>query len=73
MATTGQTINDRLNAVRYALVGQGLARTVCKATTEEVLGPKKKHIDCKYSKKRQSNHLVCYDDRISNPLLLTSI
>lgn len=46
MATgTGQTINDRLNAVRYALVGQGLARTVCKATTEEVLGPKKKHID----------------------------
>lgn len=48
MATTGQTINDRLNAVRYALVGQGLARTVCKATTEEVLGPKKKHIDCKY-------------------------
>lgn len=48
MATTGQTINDRLNAVRYALVGQGLARTVCKATTEEVLGPKKKHIDCRY-------------------------
>lgn len=45
MATTGQTINDRLNAVRYALAGQGLARTVCKATTEEVLGPKKKHID----------------------------
>uniref|UniRef100_A0A6G1SFD5 Phosphatidylinositol-binding clathrin assembly protein LAP n=1 Tax=Aceria tosichella TaxID=561515 RepID=A0A6G1SFD5_9ACAR len=45
MAATGQTINDRLNAVRYALAGQGLARTVCKATTEEVLGPKKKHID----------------------------
>lgn len=44
-ATGGQTINDRINAVRYALVGQGLARTVCKATTEEVLGPKKKHID----------------------------
>lgn len=48
MAATGQTINDRLNAVRYALVGQGLARTVCKATTEEIIGPKKKHIDCKY-------------------------
>lgn len=45
MASTGQTINDRLNAVRYALVGQGLARTVCKATTEEILAPKKKHID----------------------------
>lgn len=51
MAGTGQTINDRINAVRYALVGQGLARTVCKATTEEVLGPKKKHLDCKLALK----------------------
>lgn len=31
MATTGgQTLNDRLNAARYALAGQGLARVVCK-------------------------------------------
>lgn len=51
MTSTGQTINDRINAVRYALVGQGLARAVCKATTEEVLGPKKKHIDCEYNLK----------------------
>jgi len=43
---TGQTLNDRLNAARYALAGQGLARVVCKATTEEVIGPKKKHLDC---------------------------
>lgn len=42
---TGQTLNDRLNAARYALAGQGLARVVCKATTEEVIGPKKKHLD----------------------------
>ena len=48
MASSGQTFSDRLNAFGYALVGQGLARTVCKATTEEVLGPKKKHLDCKY-------------------------
>lgn len=46
MATTGgQTLNDRLNAARYALAGQGLARVVCKATTEELLAPKKKHLD----------------------------
>lgn len=45
MATSGQTLNDRINAARYALAGQGLARCVCKATTEEIIGPKKKHLD----------------------------
>lgn len=47
-AGQGQTLNDRLNAARYAIAGQGLARVVCKATTEQVIGPKKKHLDCKY-------------------------
>ena len=42
----GQSLSDRVNAARYALSGQGLARTVCKATTEEMLAPKKKHLDC---------------------------
>ncbi|XP_071521790.1 phosphatidylinositol-binding clathrin assembly protein LAP isoform X17 [Panulirus ornatus] len=41
----GQSINDRLTAARYSLAGQGLAKSVCKATTEEVIGPKKKHLD----------------------------
>lgn len=45
----GQTINDRLLAARHSLAGQGLAKSVCKATTEEMIGPKKKHLDCKYS------------------------
>lgn len=45
MANSGQTLNDRINAARYALAGQGLARCVCKATTEEIIGPKKKHLD----------------------------
>lgn len=44
----GQTINDRLLAAKHSLAGQGLAKSVCKATTEELLGPKKKHLDCKY-------------------------
>ncbi|XP_076031347.1 phosphatidylinositol-binding clathrin assembly protein lap isoform X18 [Oratosquilla oratoria] len=41
----GQSINDRLTAARYSLAGQGLAKSVCKATTEEVIGPKKKHLE----------------------------
>lgn len=44
----GQTINDRLLAARHSLAGQGLAKSVCKATTEEMIGPKKKHLDCKF-------------------------
>ena len=44
----GQTINDRLLAARHSLAGQGLAKAVCKATTEEMIGPKKKHLDCKF-------------------------
>ncbi|XP_076371714.1 phosphatidylinositol-binding clathrin assembly protein LAP-like [Tachypleus tridentatus] len=42
----GQSLQDRLTAARHALAGQGLARSVCKATTEELIAPKKKHLDC---------------------------
>ncbi|XP_016954065.1 phosphatidylinositol-binding clathrin assembly protein LAP isoform X4 [Drosophila biarmipes] len=45
MTMAGQTINDRLLAARHSLAGQGLAKSVCKATTEECIGPKKKHLD----------------------------
>jgi len=41
----GQTLQDRLLAARHSLAGQGLAKAVCKATTEEIIGPKKKHLD----------------------------
>ncbi|XP_028039224.1 phosphatidylinositol-binding clathrin assembly protein LAP isoform X7 [Bombyx mandarina] len=41
----GQTINDRLLAARHSIAGQGLAKSVCKATTEEMIAPKKKHLD----------------------------
>lgn len=50
----GQSINDRLTAARYSIAGQGLAKSVCKATTEEVIGPKKKHLDCKFHICRKS-------------------
>lgn len=55
----GQTINDRLLAARHSLAGQGLAKSVCKATTEEMIGPKKKHLDCKFHQSiflSDSNH-----------------
>ena len=44
---SGQSIMDRVTAAKHSIAGQGLAKTVCKATTEEVMGPKKKHLDCK--------------------------
>lgn len=48
MKMAGQTINDRLLAARHSIAGQGLAKSVCKATTEEMIAPKKKHLDCEY-------------------------
>lgn len=47
-AMSKQSIMDRVTAAKHSLAGQGLAKVVCKATTEEVMGPKKKHLDCKY-------------------------
>ena len=54
----GQTINDRLLAARHSIAGQGLAKSVCKATTEEMIAPKKKHLDCKYCF-YQELYIVC--------------
>lgn len=64
--TGGQTINDRLTAAslsrnlkyypikwiitEYSIAGSQLGKTVCKATTEELMAPKKKHLDCKASR-----------------------
>ena len=46
---SGQTINDRILAAKHSIAGQGLAKAVCKATTEELIAPKRKHLDCEYS------------------------
>lgn len=43
----GQSIMDRIVAAKYSITGEGLARAVCKASTEEISAPKKKHVDCK--------------------------
>ncbi|XP_036394765.1 clathrin coat assembly protein AP180 isoform X1 [Megalops cyprinoides] len=42
---SGQTLTDRIAAAQYSLTGSEVARAVCKATTHEVMGPKKKHLD----------------------------
>ena len=44
----GQSLVDRVMAAKHSLAGQGLAKSVCKATTEEVIPPKKKHVDCEF-------------------------
>ncbi|XP_054722364.1 phosphatidylinositol-binding clathrin assembly protein LAP-like [Uloborus diversus] len=41
----GQTLHDRLVAAKHTIYGQNVEKAVCKATTEEIIGPKKKHLD----------------------------
>ena len=45
-AVAGQSVVDRVLAAKHTVAGQSLAKVICKATTEEVMGPKRKHIDC---------------------------
>ena len=45
----GQSVVDRVLAAKHTVAGQSLAKVICKATTEEVMGPKRKHLDCMYS------------------------
>ncbi|XP_041661331.1 clathrin coat assembly protein AP180-like isoform X9 [Cheilinus undulatus] len=42
---SGQTLTDRIAAAQYQLTGSDMARAVCKATTHEVMPPKKKHLE----------------------------
>ena len=45
---SGQSITDRIAAAQHSMTGSAISKAVCKATTHEVSGPKKKHLDCKY-------------------------
>ncbi|XP_016118542.1 phosphatidylinositol-binding clathrin assembly protein isoform X6 [Sinocyclocheilus grahami] len=42
---SGQSITDRITAAQHSVTGSAVSKTVCKATTHEVMGPKKKHLD----------------------------
>lgn len=48
---SGQSITDRIAAAQHSMTGSAISKAVCKATTHEVSGPKKKHLDCEYAKK----------------------
>nr|XP_046176368.1 phosphatidylinositol-binding clathrin assembly protein-like isoform X8 [Oncorhynchus gorbuscha] len=42
---SGQSITDRFAAAQHSMTGSAISKAVCKATTHEVSGPKKKHLD----------------------------
>lgn len=52
---SGQTLTDRIAAAQYQLTGSEVARVVCKATTHEVMAPKKKHLDYLISATNETN------------------
>ena len=62
---SGQSIMDRMAAAKHSIAGQNLAKSVCKATTEEISGPKKKHIDCEYCNRPKVDPSACH----SNPFV----
>ncbi|XP_036072599.1 phosphatidylinositol-binding clathrin assembly protein isoform X4 [Oryzias melastigma] len=42
---SGQSITDRITAAQHSMTGSAISKAVCKATTHEISGPKKKHLD----------------------------
>ncbi|XP_078544899.1 phosphatidylinositol-binding clathrin assembly protein-like isoform X6 [Lissotriton helveticus] len=42
---SGQSITDRITAAQHSVTGSAISKAVCKSTTHEVMGPKKKHLD----------------------------
>lgn len=40
-------VADKLDAARHSITGSNVSKAICKASSREVMGPKKKHIDCK--------------------------
>ncbi|KAF7206233.1 transcript variant X2, partial [Nothobranchius furzeri] len=42
---SGQSLTDRIAAAQHSMTGSAISKAVCKATTHEVSGPKKKHLD----------------------------
>ncbi|VDM58902.1 unnamed protein product [Angiostrongylus costaricensis] len=57
--TGGQTISDRLTAAKHSLAGSQLGKTICKATTEELMAPKKKHLDSGSHAEKFCSRFLC--------------
>lgn len=43
------SVVDKLDAARHSITGSYVAKVVCKASSREVMGPKRKHLDCKFA------------------------
>jgi len=41
-------VKDKATAFKHELVGSTTNKIVCKASSHEIAGPKKKHVDCKH-------------------------
>ncbi|VDO63109.1 unnamed protein product [Schistosoma curassoni] len=41
---TGQSLSDLMTAMKYTLSGSVVIKIICKATTEEMCAPKRKHL-----------------------------
>ncbi|CDS43322.1 phosphatidylinositol binding clathrin assembly [Echinococcus multilocularis] len=55
----GQSFADRMNSVKHSIAGSLIAKTICKATTEEMISPKRKHLNILVS--------CTYEPRLSMP------
>ena len=47
-SVAGQSLADRVMAAKHTITRDVLAKAVYKATTDEIMGPKRKHLDCQY-------------------------
>ena len=56
------SVVDRLDAAKHSLTGSVLAKTACKASSREVMGPKRKHVDCKFQFKDFLRFWNCSQD-----------
>jgi hypothetical protein len=66
---SGQSLTDRITAAQHSVTGSAVSKTVCKATTHEIMGPKKKHLDCECSP-RGPLHPSLSPRRTAGPVLL---
>ena len=42
------SVIDRVESAKHTIVGSPIGRAVAKATSREIIGPKRKHVDCKF-------------------------
>ncbi|XP_064500988.1 phosphatidylinositol-binding clathrin assembly protein isoform X10 [Pseudopipra pipra] len=76
---SGQSLTDRITAAQHSVTGSAVSKTVCKATTHEVMGPKKKHLDCSLLGKKkillyQSDLIQCTNEmNVNIPQLADSL